>query len=323
MSCAMFKLILPSSFLLICQLGISQVDKCRKFQSNGNPVISHKFTADPAALVVNDTLWVFTGEDAGGNQKGYNMKNWCAFSTVDLKNWTEYPIPLKTTDFTWDKVGSAYAGQVAYRNGKFYWYVSTNSFGIGVAVSDRPEGPYKDALGKPLLTNADCFDSKHFWACIDPAIFVDDDGTPYIFWGNSQCYYAKLKDNMIEIDGEIKRLNFEGFNFTEAPWVHKRKNTYYLTYATGFPEKIAYATAKNINGPFEYKGILNEIAGNSNTNHQAVVEYKGEWLFIYHNGALQNGGSGYSRSVCVDKIEYTKGGGIKTVAMTTKGVELK
>ena len=86
-----------------------------------------------------------------------------------------------------------------------------------MAVSDKPEGPFKDALGKPLLTNKDCFDSEHSWACIDPAIFIDDDETAWIFWGNRECYYAKLKDNMIEIDGQIKRIDFDGLRFTEAP----------------------------------------------------------------------------------------------------------
>ena len=190
-----------------------------------------------------------------------------------------------------------------------------------MAVSDKPEGPFKDALGKPLLTNEDCFASSHSWACIDPAIFIDDDGQAWIFWGNRQCYYAKLKENMIEIDGEIKQLSFEGFDFTEAPWVHKRKGKYYLTYATGFPEKIAYAMADSIEGTYEYKGILNEIAGNSNTNHQAIVQFKDNWYFIYHNGGIQTDGGSYSRSVCIDKLEYNKDGSIKPIVMSTKGVD--
>ncbi len=192
-----------------------------------------------------------------------------------------------------------------------------------MAVSDRPEGPYKDALGKPLLTNDDCFDSQHYWACIDPAIFIDDDGTPWILWGNGQCYYAKLKDNMIEIEGEIKRINFDGFAFTEAPWVHKHKEKYYLTYASEFPEKIAYAMADNIEGPWEYKGILNEIAGNSNTNHQSIVEFKNQWYFVYHNGGINPNGTSYSRSVCIDKLQYNSDGTIKRIIMTTEGVSGK
>lgn len=294
----------------------------KKLKSDGNPIFTHKYTADPAAIVKNDTLWLYTGHDYAGGQKGYKMKDWLVFSTTDLQNWTEYPVPLKVTDFKWATSGDAYAGHVAEKNGKYYWYISTNSTGIGVAVSNRPEGPFKDALGKPLLTNDDCFASSHYWACIDPAIFTDTDGQSWIFWGNGQCYYAKLKDNMVEIDGEVKQINFEGFEFTEAPWVHKRNGKYYLTYATGFPEKIAYAMADAIEGPYVYKGILNEIAGNSNTNHQAIVDYKGKSYFIYHNGGIQTDGGSYSRSVCIDKLEYNMDGTIKPVIMTSKGIGL-
>ena len=291
------------------------------FQSKGNPIIQHRYTADPAALVKNDTLWMYTGHDFEGGQRNYVMRDWLVYSTTDMKTWTEYPVPLKVSDFEWATSKSAFAGHVAERNGKYYWYISTNWTGIGVAVSDRPEGPFKDALGKPLLTNKDCFASTHSWSCIDPAIFVDDDGTPWIFWGNRECYYAKLKDNMIEIDGEIKQINFEGFSFTEAPWVHKYKDKYYLTYATEFPEKIAYAMADNIEGPYEYKGILNEIAGNSNTNHQSIVEFKGKWYFIYHNGGIQTDGGSYSRSVCIDRLEYNADGTIKRIIMTSEGIK--
>lgn len=94
---------------------------------------------------------------------------------------------------------------------------------------------------------------------------------------------------------------------------------YYLSHASGFPEKIAYAMADNIEGPYEYKGILNEIAGNSNTNHQAILDFKGKPYFIYHNGAIQTNGSSYSRSVCIDKLEYNPDGTIKRVVMTTEG----
>ena len=290
------------------------------FQSNGNPILTHHFTADPAAMVEGDTLWLYTGHDFAGGQGGYKMKDWLLFSTTDMKNWTEYPVPLEVSEFSWAKP-DAYASHVIKRNGKYYWYVSTNSTGIGVAVSDRPEGPFKDALGKPLLTNKDCFASSHWWACIDPAVFIDEDGQAWIFWGNRECYYAKLKENMIEIDGEVKLMDFENFRFTEAPWMHKYNGKYYLTYATEFPEKIAYATADHIEGPYEYKGILNEIAGNSNTNHQAIVEFKNQWYFIYHNGAINAGGGSYSRSVCIDSLYYNLDGTLKRVKMTTEGVE--
>lgn len=289
------------------------------FQSQGNPIIKHHYTADPGAMVEEDTLWLHLGHDFAGNQRGYKMHDWLVFSTTDLKNWTEYPVPLKVSDFSWASK-DAYAGQVIKKNGKYYWYISTNATGIGVAVSDRPEGPFTDALGKPLLTNEDCFASTHWWACIDPAVFIDDDGQAWLFWGNRECYYARLKDNMIEIDGEVKQLTFNGFDFTEAAWIHKYNGKYYLTYASGFPERLDYAIADNIEGPYEYSGILNEIAGNSNTNHQAIVEFKGQWYMVYHNGAHQKGGGSYSRSVCIDKLYHHTDGTIKRIVMTTEGV---
>lgn len=291
-----------------------------RFTSKGNPIIRHKFTADPSALVQGDTLWLYTGHDFAGGQRGYVMKDWRVFSTTDMKNWTEYPVPLKITDFSWAQSGDAFAGHVVERNGKYFWYISTNWSGIGVAVSDRPEGPFKDALGKPLLTNKDCFASIHHWACIDPYVFIDDDGTAWIFWGNREAYFAKLKDNMIEIDGPIRQIMFEGFNFTEAPWVHKHEGKYYLTYATEFPEKIAYAVADNIEGPWVYKGILNELAGNSNTNHQSIVKFRNQWYFFYHNGGINTDGGSYSRSVCVDLLHHNPDGTIQRIIMTTEGV---
>lgn len=310
------------ALLVAINSSFGQNDSIHKFISNGNPIITHKYTADPAALVKGDTLWLYTGQDVAGGQTRYIMRDWCVFSTTDMKNWEEHPVPLTIKDFDWaaKNGGKAWAGHTIERNGKYYWYISTEKPGIGVAVSDKPEGPFKDAINKPLVTLADCFDSKHGWACIDPAVFIDDDGQAWMFWGNRECYYVKLKENMVETEGEIKRMQFDGFEFTEAPWIHKRKGKYYLTYATGFPEKIAYAMADRIEGPYQYKGILNEIAGNSNTNHQSIVQFKGQWYFIYHNGSIQTDGTSFSRSVCIDKLEYNRDGTLKRVVMTTEGV---
>lgn len=291
-----------------------------EFESKGNPIIRHQYTADPAVLVKNDTLWLFAGHDHAGNQSGYHMRDWLLFSTTDMKHWKEHPVPLTIDEFKWAASKQAYAGHVAERNGKYYWYVSTNWCGIGVAVADKITGPYKDALGKPLLTNKDCFASSHSWACIDPAIFIDDDGQPWITWGNRECYIAKLKDNMIEIDGEIKQIKFnEAHPFTEAPWIHKHNGKYYLTYASEWPEKIAYAVADKIDGPYEMKGIISEIAGNSNTTHPAIVNFKNQWLFFSHNGGLHNGTS-YSRSIIAEPMEYDAEGNIQKIHPSTEGV---
>lgn len=125
---------------------------------------------------------------------------------------------------------------------------------------------------------------------------------------------------MIEIDGEVKQVKFEGLQFTEAPWIHYYNGKYYLSYATGFPEKIAYAMANSIDGPWEYKGILNEIAGNSNTNHQAIVNFRDRWYFIYHNGGINTDGGSYSRSICIENLYYNPDGTIRRIDMSTEGI---
>jgi len=311
----------------VCSVTAEELDRLQQkwgyvlthqFETNGNPLFKDKHTADPDVLVENDTLWVFAGHDAKGGQSGYVMKDWLLYSTTDMKHWTEHPSPLRIEEFAWAKSKQAYAGHVAKRNGKFYWYVSTNWCGIGVAVADKITGPYRDALGKPLLTNENCFASSHNWACIDPAILIDDDNTPYIIWGNRHCYYAKLKDNMTEIDGEVHQIDVP--EFTEAPWVHKYKGKYYLTYASQWPEKIAYAVSDHIGGPYTYMGIISEIAGNSNTTHPAIVEYKNQWIFFSHNGGLSDGTS-YSRSIIAEPMHYDNEGKIRFIPPTAEGVK--
>ncbi|MGM8362913.1 glycoside hydrolase family 43 protein [Flavobacterium sp. ARAG 55.4] len=289
-----------------------------------NPIITDKYTADPAALVYKDKVYLYTGHDVP--EKGvntYRMNDWLVYSSSDMVNWKEHPVPLKTSDFAWAK-GDAWAGQVIERNGKFYWFVtvshgSIHGKSIGIAVSDSPTGPFKDALGKALITNDMTTKTKISWDDIDPTVIVDDDGQAYLFWGNTVCNYVKLKENMIEMDGPMQTIDLP--NFTEAPWIHKRKDWYYLSYAYQFPEKIAYAMSKSINGPWEYKGILNEVAGNSNTNHQAIIDFKGKSYFIYHNGSIPTEGGSFRRSVCVDRLFYNEDGTMKRVVMTSEGIQ--
>lgn len=293
------------------------------FKATGNPIIRHKFTADPAAMVHNGTVYLYTGHDeAPRGQARYVMNDWLLFSSTDMVNWTEHPSPLSVKDFTWAK-SDAWASQVIQRNGKFYWYVavehgSIKGKAIGVAVADNPKGPFKDALGKAIITNDMTTEAKISWDDIDPSVFIDDDGQAYLFWGNTTLHYIKLKENMIEADGFMQTINLP--HFTEAPWVHKRNGWYYLSYAYEFPEKIAYAMSRKITGPWEYKGFLNEIAGNSNTNHQAIIEFKGKNYFIYHNGALAADAGSFHRSVCIDELFYNKDGTIKRIIMTSEGV---
>lgn len=289
-----------------------------------NPIVTDKYTADAAAIVFNDKVYLYAGHDVAPNDFNfYKMEEWLVYSSSDMVHWEEHPVPLKTTDFKWAS-GDAWASQVIERNGKFYWYVSVEhgsirGKAIGVAVSTSPIGPFKDALGKALITNDMTTQTEIGWDDIDPSVMIDDDGQAYLFWGNTVCHYAKLNENMLELDGPIETIDLP--NFTEAPWIHKKGDWYYLSYAYQFPEKIAYAMSKSINGPWEFKGILNELAGNSNTNHQAILEFKGVDYFIYHTGGIQPNGGSFRRSVCVDRLYYNADGTMKRVIMTSEGIQ--
>lgn len=300
------------------------------FVAKGNPIVRHEHVGDPAALVYGGQLWIYGGVDECPEPEQYYLMNrWAVFSTEDMKTFKEYPCPLRAKDFAWSK-GEAWASQVIERNGKFYWYatVENNESDPGkclaVAVADSPIGPFKDALGKPLVKNSDTPQPRPnmSWDDIDPTVYIDDNGQAYIYWGNSACYWAKLKENMIELDGEIHKVEFQGekFTYTEAPWLHKQGDWYYLSFAMEWPEKLGYAMSKSIEGPWEFKGILNELSGNSNTNHQSIIQYKGQWYVIYHNGALPDG-CGFRRSLCIDRIHYNADGTMKRMVMTTEGVQ--
>ena len=295
-----------------------------------NPLFENVFTADPAALVDGDTVYLYTGHDeAKDNNVFFEMHDWLVFSSKDMKHWTSHGSIMQATDFSWAK-GDAWAAHMVKREGKYYFYTTVRhkddkpGFAIGVAVSDSPTGPFKDALGKALVTDDMTKQTPNDWDDIDPAIYIEENGDVYMFFGNLMPKYVKLKDNMIELDGEIKTLDLP--KFTEAAWVHKKDDNYYLSYACEFPEKICYAMSKSIHGPWEYKGILNEIAGNSETNHQSIIEFKGKSYFIYHTGAVppingQHSGGRFRRSVAIDALNYNADGSLKRVIMTSEGIQ--
>ncbi len=288
-----------------------------------NPIITGVYTADPAALVHDGRVYIYTGHDEApkGSDK-YEMREWLCFSSANMVDWRAEGSPLSLAAFSWAKK-DAWAGHVIERGGKFYWYVpmthrEIEGFAIGVAVADNPTGPFVDARGSALLTNDMTANNAGItWDDIDPAAFIDDDGQAYLFWGNTVLRYAKLKANMIEFDGPIETIELP--KFTEAPWVHKHGDLYYLSYAHGWEEQIAYATAPNIHGPWTFRGVLNDHVPNCNTNHQAIIEFKGKSYFVYHNGALADGGS-WRRSVCIEKLEYNADGTIKPIVQTKEGV---
>lgn len=286
-----------------------------------NPLVRHIFTADPAPIVHNDRFYIFTGHDEGGS--GWTLNGWHVLSSSDMVNWTDHGEVLAVADITWLNPHQAWAAHCIERNGKFYFYIC-DSGEIGVAVADSILGPYRDALGKPLISN------KTPGACpgddnIDPAVFIDDDDQAYIYWGTDRVVrQAKLKSNMIEIDGPITTP--QGLNrFFEASWVHKRNDIYYYSYAAynssgdNWPSNIDYAISSNPLGPWEYKGTLNSYAG-TGTNHAGIIEFKGRWYFVYHTDYLSEGVP-WERSVQINYLYYNDDGSMKKIVQDTVGVE--
>ncbi len=194
-----------SGLILLCAAllsssGIFAETQDTTFVANGNPLIKHKFTGDPAGLVYNGKVYLYAGHDqCPAPKERYEMNEWLVFSSSDMKTWTEHPVPLKPTDFSWAK-GDAWASQVIERDGKFYWYVavehgSIHGKAIGVAVSDSPTGPFKDARGSALITNDMTTEyTKISWDDIDPTVIIDDDGQAYLFFGKYSMLLCQTKE---------------------------------------------------------------------------------------------------------------------------------
>lgn len=289
-----------------------------------NPVAQNVYTSDPAPMVYGDTLYMYTGHDEDG-AKDYVMPDWKCYSTTDMQNWTDHGTILADTDFAWAKKDTAWAAQCVERNGKFYMYVTlvpaeTGGRAIGVAVSDSPTGPFKDALGKPL-----CGPN---WDFIDPTVFIDEDGQAYLYFGNPRLYYVKLNEDMTSYSGEITQIEMTQQSFgvkedhttyTEGPWFYRRGDLYYMLYAAnGIPEDIRYSTSPTPTGPWTYRGVIMPSQGGSFTNHCGIVDYKGHSYFAYHNGALP-GGNGFQRSACIEEFTYNPDGSIPEINMTKNG----
>ena len=301
-----------------------------------NPVVQTWFTSDPAPLADGDRLYMYTGHDED-NADFFWMYEWRCYSTADMVNWTDHGGLMSLDTFSWAD-DRAWAAQTIKRNGKYYWYICahskiTNGMAIGVAVADSPTGPFKDALGKPLFDNGS-------WDNIDPTVMIDDDGQAYIYWGNPQLYFAKLNNDMVSIDGEVKKLEMteEGFGaptmrervkgkkykdcYTEGPWITKRNGKYWLLYAAGgVPEHIAYSVSDKPEGPWKYVGPIMPLEDTKSfTNHCGVEDFKGHSYFFYHTGKLPGGG-GFGRSCAVEEFKYNADGSFPIIHHTDKGVD--
>lgn len=297
--------------------------------SKSNPIFTDVYTADPAIMVDNCTFYIQCGHDQGTG--GFDLREWYLLKSTDMVTWTR-TTPMTLKIFAWTNA-NAWAGQmIKGRNGKYYWYVPINDIkysadrmAIGVAVADKPEGPWKDAIGKPLI-----YDSLEMstWSItnidqtphtIDPTVFIDDDGQAYIQYGGFWTMVtAKLNTDMISISGKLAKTTPP--DYFESPYLIKRNKVYYEIYAHGSanPTTIDYATSTSPMGPWTHKGTIlgtmPKVAGqDETTNHAGVAEFAGQWYIVYHVSNGPNGGGTYRREVAIDKLTFNADGTIQPV----------
>lgn len=275
------------------------------------PIIQTKYTADPAPMVYNDTVFLYTTHDED-DAEGFKMQDWLLYTSTDMVNWTDHGVVASLKSFDWVKRDNgAWAEQVVERNGKFYMYCPIHGNGIGVLVSDSPYGPFKDPLGKPLVWQ------KEHWDDIDPTVFIDEDGQAYMYWGNPNCYYVKLNEDMISYSGDIVKLKETPEHYQEGPWFYKRNGHYYLAFAsTCCPEGIGYAMSDSPTGPWKTKGYIMRPTERTRGNHPGIMDYKGKSYVFglnYDLLKLETNTHYERRSVSVAEMHYNEDGTIQEV----------
>jgi len=280
-----------------------------------NPIIQTSFTADPAPLVHDGVVYLYTShdeDDAPPGQGQFRMLDWKCYSSTDMVNWTDHGTVASLKTFPWAvQDNDAWAPQVVERGGTFYLYAPVSVAGspknvIAVATADNPLGPFKDALGHPLIDKANGY--------IDPTVFVDDDGRAYLFFGNPNLWYVTLNPDMISYSGGIVREPTKPENYQEGPWFYKRGGHYYLAYAsTCCPEGIGYAMSDHPTGPWTYRGYVVPPNRASSGDHPGIIDYKGHayvFGFNYRLNFALTDKHHERRSVCVARFDYNPDGTI-------------
>lgn len=325
-----FKNCLPAAALLLgaASCALAAGPPSRILQSAGNPILADGsyYSADPAPIVVGDTLYILAGRDrASPDVNDFVMNEWEVFSTKNVAShrWRFYPgISRPEKLFAWAAPGHAYAGQITQGSDKRFYLCApvqeahsrnADPFAIGVAVSNSPLGPWKDAHPSgPIISQS--VPVKNEIQNIDPTQFVDDDGKVYIYWGTfGQLRGMELAQDMVTpIGPEIAIHGLTGF--FEAARLFKRKGTYYMLYADNqagpgspctpavYHACIAYGTAPRPLGPWTYRGVvLGPVS--STTSHSGAVEFKGKWYLVYHTADARGGGH-FRRSVAIDEMRW-------------------
>ncbi|MFI5551279.1 family 43 glycosylhydrolase [Streptomyces sp. NPDC051738] len=275
--------------------------------------------ADPNIVRFGDTYYIYPTTDGFEGWSGTQFK---AYSSKDLVHWKDHGVILDLgPDVSWAD-SRAWAPGITEKDGKYYFYFCADA-NIGVAVSDSPTGPFKDALGKPLLKAGQMSGQM-----IDPAVFTDDDGTSYLYWGNGRAYVAPLNADMTSIDtSKVKDITPSGYN--EGTFVIKRKGTYYFMWSENDTRdenyRVAYATGPSPTGPWTKHGVIlekNLSLGIKGPGHHSVVHVPktDEWYIAYHRFAIP-GGDGTHRETTLDKLEFDADGLLKKVVPTLTGID--
>lgn len=268
-------------------------------------------------MVYDNTVYLYTShdeDDAPVGMGAFHMLNWKCYTTTDMVNWTDHGVIASLKTFPWAvQNNGAWAPQCIERDGKFYLYVPITVKGwpnnvIAVGVADSPFGPFKDALGRPLISRG--------YGYIDPTVFIDDDGQAYLYWGNPHLWYVKLNRDMISYSDHIMQLTTPE-HYQEGPWFYKRNGHYYMAYAsTCCPEGIGYAMSDSPTGPWIYKGYIMKPDPRSSGNHPGIIDYKGGSYVFGFNYALNYALTDKHherRSVCAAEFNYNPDGTIPLV----------
>ena len=316
-----------------------------------NPIIRDQFTADPTARVFNNKVYLYPSHDIlppeGQRQDWFCMEDYHVFSSENLTEWTDHGVIVSQERVPWGKPDgySMWAPDCVEKNGRYYFYFpdaprSGRGFAIGVATADRPEGPF--TLEPEPIKGV---------SGIDPCVLVDEDGKAYIYWSGMGIRGARLKDNMKELDGELREMTFprrEGApemppvlvggeemkglpdGFKEGPFAFRRGAWYYLTFpwvrgkkgvdGDNPTETLAYAMSRSPLGPWDFKGIfMAEHANHCWTNHHSFVEYKGQWYLFYHHNDFSPSDD-KRRSARIERVTFNADGTIREVKPTLRGV---
>lgn len=309
--------IVSSVFMCFSVIGIAQ-----------NPIIRNQYSADPSARVFGNRVYLYPSHDilateGKGRKDWFCMEDYHVFSSENLVDWTDHGLIVQQNNVPWVRPESysMWAPDCIERNGKYYFYFPSSpkdtinygkGFTIGVAIADKPTGPFIPQT----------YPIKGVQG-IDPNVFIDKDGQAYLYWSQGNIFGAKLKENMLEMDSEVKTLEaLPTKGLKEGPYVFERKGIYYMTYphVENKTERLEYAISDNPLGPFKVMGpIMDASPTGCWTNHHSIIEFKNQWYLFYHHNDYSPTFD-KARSVRSDSLSFNSDGTIEKVIPTLRGI---